>query len=155
MTEEQFIFLKKQIKEDVTITDENVVQKSGDVPFIYQKYLDLFITELKSFKIIKNRKERLYANLYHHLKFDVNFKLDSKSEIETSIHGEYEPEDDKDTKGILLRDKQNEYDEVLRQFNWGSIVVKYLEDALKNVSNMSFNISNYLKLKQFFNGGEK
>ena len=136
MNQADFTKLKVAISKDLEIkTDSVALAKSANVPYIYQKYLDIFIKEVRLHKKLKRDKEKMYKNKYDYYRFSYNHALTAK-EIDIFINGD------------------DNYDELCRQYNWSSIIIEYLELTLKNISNLSFNISNRIKLRQFLNGGE-
>lgn len=134
MTEEKFIKLKKVVMNDVKITEDNLLEKAKKIPFIYHRYLDLFIAETKKLKSLKIETEKLYAKKYHKFKFEHDFALNNKGEIDVYINGD------------------DEYYEMKRKYNWQIIVVKYLEETLENINRMSFAVNNTIKLKEFYSG---
>ncbi|MEM4260971.1 MAG: recombination mediator protein UvsY [Candidatus Woesearchaeota archaeon] len=134
MTLEDLEKLKKIASEDLKITEDNLAKKSLDIPILYHKYLDIFINELKQLKQLSLDKDKLYGKLYHHYKFESNYSLDTKNEIEVYVKG------------------NDEYYIKALAYYQQEIVVKYLESILDAFTKMGFNIKNHIEFKKFLAG---
>jgi len=134
MTLEQLEKLKVKVNNDLQLTDANVLDKSLNLPILYQKYLDVFISQMRVFKNLERDKQNMYSKKYHHYKFEGDFQLDSKGEIETYINGD------------------DDYDELLRKYNVQALVIEYLENVLDNIKKLTFTIKNYVTFKMFLSG---
>ncbi len=134
MKVEEFKRLKDEIETMLTITPDNIMSKSIALPKFYNTCLLHFITEKKALKILNNSLAKLYAKLYHHYKFEGNFKLDTKKEIETYVEGD----DSYLEKKLEVQNLEN--------------VVEYLEQSLSLFNRVGFSIGHYIELLKIKNG---
>lgn len=131
LNENTFRKLKQKVIKDLEFNDDNVLEKSTKIPTYYQRYLELFIDEMKELKKINLKVDTKYGELYKYYKYEDNRTWDNKAEIVSQINTNQEYND--------LRKEQ-----VKREF-----VVKYLEEVLDNIKRMSFSIKNFIDLKKF------
>ncbi len=133
MDKQNFARLKEMTDKELVINVDNVMEKSLSLPNTYQKYLKIYIVELRKFKEIKSKVKWKYGKLYHHYSWDVDFKLDKKNEIEAEING------------------NDEYYDLVKLLDDQTIVVDFIEKFLDQLKTAGFAIKNYLeilKLKQ-------
>jgi hypothetical protein len=133
MTLEQLEELKKIANEDLKLDSDNIEKKTLQLSTIYQRYLEIYIKEIRQLKKLSLDKDKLYGELYKHYKFVDDYKWDTKSEIDSMVKS-----DDKYYKIAL--DMSNE-----------EAVVSYLEQLLSNIKSVGYSIKNYVdfaKLKQ-------
>ena len=129
-----FETLKSQIREDIKLTERNVLQKSIDFASIYQKYLEIFTTELSKLKSLQITLDKNYGELLHHYKFTYEFKLNSASEIEAHVKSD------------------QKYITNLELYNTQENLVKFLEKTLSNISAMQYSIKNIIEYKKLVSG---
>ncbi|HON83022.1 MAG TPA: recombination mediator protein UvsY [Caldisericia bacterium] len=126
MKKEDFEFLKEDLREFLTITEDNYISKNFKLISMYQKYLEIYIRELRSFKILLGNLDSLKAELHHFYKFKYEYKLSSLSEIETAING------------------NKEYIKLSREINEQENYIKFLEMSLKSIKDCHYVIKNYI-----------
>jgi len=134
MEDDKFRALQAKVNKDLTITQDNVMQKSLDLSKLYTEYSRRYYTQVGILKNINIEKVKLYKKLYHYYKFDGDFRLDTKKEVEIYVLA--------DTEYCQLRldwDKQ-------------SIIVEFLEKTLANIQRASFTIRDYIELQKFKKG---
>ena len=134
MSDEEFKKLQIIAKRDTDINQDNVMEKSLEMTKLYTTYSRKYATQLGKLKNINIEKAKLYKKLYHHYKFDGDFRLDTKKEIEGYVFGDTDY-----TELRLLADKQ-------------TIIVDFLEKTLGNIQRASFNIRDYIELQKFKKG---
>ena len=135
MTDEKFQDLKKFTKKQLNLTTDNVMEKSLMFNNLFIHYQNLYVSERRKLKDINNTMKKTYAELYHHYKFgEFDFKLDSKTEIETYVFG-----DDKYYNLKLQYDKQ-------------SLQVEYIKSTMDQIQKTSFQIGHYIDLLKIKNG---
>jgi hypothetical protein len=128
MDQESFEKLKKHTIDKLRLTEETLEQQSLRIPQVYQNYLTLYIEEIKTYKDLLSEKDKLYGVLFNDMKFNTNKELKTKSEIEPFIWA-------------------NEgYYKMCLRINDQEIQVKYLEETLSTLKNMSYHISNAITL---------
>jgi hypothetical protein len=133
MTLEQLEELKKIANEDLKLDSDNIEKKTLQLSTIYQRYLEIYIKEIRQLKKLSLDKDKLYGELYKHYKFVDDYKWDTKSEIDSMVKS-----DDKYYKMALENSNQE-------------AVVSYLEQLLSNIKSVGYSIKNYVdfaKLKQ-------
>jgi len=140
MTIEQLKTLKQIVKKDMTIDpkDPHIMEVLCDSTLhhskLYHRYVDLFTVESRKLKKLKADKVKKYGELYHHYKFEGDFKLDTKGEIDAYIGA------------------NKEYYDLILKFNDQEIVCQFLDKTLDNINNMKWNVKNYLEYKKFLSG---
>jgi hypothetical protein len=134
MNQKQLNDIKKELEDDVLITDDNVVEKSRRVPHMYQKYLSIYIREAMELKKMKSELDEFYGLAFGKLLTGPR-KL-NKGEIEYFINGD------------------SEYGRRRRAMEFQEQVCLFLENSVQNVKNLSFNLKNYIDLKIYLQGGK-
>lgn len=134
MTLEELNKIKKEIEKDVDITDINVLDKSLEIPKIFQKYLSFYIRESTKCKTMKIELEQMYGKKIQEIKKDVGYKLNVV-----------------ETEGFVNSDEK--YTQLRKDYVIQEAVCKFLEESIISIKNMSFNIKNYVELKIFLGGG--
>jgi len=130
-----FKALMKKLDLELTLTEENLIEKSKKLPMLYNEYLDIFSKELRSLKKLSADKHKKFGELYKHFKYFDNHNWETKGEIETQI---------------LAHD---EYYALVVEFNEQETMVKQLEMALENIKRTSFQIKNIIEYKKFVEVG--
>lgn len=129
-----FVRLKKQVAKDLQINNENVLQKSLELPSLFTRYLNI-LTNL-SYKLNRKKKEQssLFHKLYHYYKFEYKYELRNKGEIEAYIHG------------------NKDYISISNVVEDLELMCEFLEKTLANIRQISFTIKNYVELRRFESG---
>jgi len=126
--------LKKQIEEDLEITEKNLLSKNFEITRLFNKYNLMYISILKKYKKIKNELNLLYKQKYHYYKFDFNYGLSSKAEIDLYVKGD----NDYIKKSDIVDDCY--------------IKLKMIENTLEEIKNVRYHVSNIIKIKTFMSG---
>ena len=125
--------LRKEISDFLIITEENVLHKNLEIPSFYHRMLSIFIAETQKYQKLKLELEFEFGKLW-----DLNKKssaYDYKiSELEYIINS--------DVNYNKLRIK------AMNQ----KIIAEYMENAIKCISQMSYNINNYKEIKKHLDG---
>lgn len=131
LNEKTFKKLQQKVVKDLDFNDENVLEKSTRIPTFYQRYLELYIDEIRKLKNVSISLDTKYGELYKYYKYEDNHTWDNKAEIVSQINTNEDYN--------VLKQEQ-----IKREF-----VVKYLEEVLDNIKRMSFSIKNFIDLKKF------
>lgn len=131
---EVFNKLKKMADKEVRFTEETALIKTTEVPNLYQKYLDIYIVELRTLKDMKTNLAQTYGVKYDYFKNGHTHNWTGKAEIETQIFA------DKVYHQQRIDANKQEY------------MVEYLEGVLDNVKRLSFSLKNYIDMKKFQTG---
>jgi len=134
MDDKTFNKLKQLATKEIQFTEETAAYMSTRVPNLYQKYLDIYVNELRELKKTGTEIENMYGVLYKKTKHHSQYEWGSKSEIESQINT--------DPAYHALRIKANEQE----------YIVKYLEGVLDNIKRLSFSIKNYIDIQKFRTG---
>ena len=135
MTIEELNILKKKASLDLTITEKNALQKTLEIPNLYQIYLSYFIKESMDLKKMKVNLERMYGEKFKYYKEDYGREL-NRGEIEHYI------------------DADKEYHEKNQEYQFQELVCKYLEEITQRMKSLSFDLKNFIDLKTFLGGGK-
>lgn len=131
MDDKTFNRLKQLAEKEIQFNEETALEMSTRVPNLYQKYLDIYVSELREYKIVTANMEKLHGELYKKLKYKDQYEWANKGEIETQINCE--------PNYHAMRVKANEQE----------YIVKYLEGVLDNIKRLSFSIKNYVDIQKF------
>jgi hypothetical protein len=134
MDNDTFERLKKIAESEVKFDDKDAAASAQRVPNLYQRYLDIYVSELRDFKLKKIELDKKYGELYKATKFHDSYEWASKSEIDSQIYA------NKDYHALRVYINQQEH------------VVKYLESVLDNIKRLSFSIKNWVDIKKFEHG---
>jgi len=134
MTPEDFKKLKKLVEKDLKWEKETAQDKEIQLSGLYAKYLDAFITQANIRRKLELKRERLFGKLYHKYKFEFQFQLDSKSEVESYIKSD------------------EEYYEASLELVNQQMITDYLEEVLKEINTIGFNIKDYIELEKLKRG---
>ena len=126
--------LKAIADKEVRFTEETALVKTTEVPNLYQKYLDIYIVELRILKDMKTNLAQIYGVKYDYFKHGHTHTWSGKAEIETQIFA------DAAYHKKRIEANQQEY------------MVEYLEGVLDNVKRLSFSLKNYIDMKKFQTG---
>lgn len=128
---QQFKKLKVLAEKDIQFDEKNVLELSERVPNLFQKYLDVYVEELKILKDMEINREKKYGELYKHFKHKDQYEWSQKGEIESQINS------DPNYYKLKMQIAQQEF------------MVKYLENVLDNIKRLSFSIKNWIEIKKF------
>jgi hypothetical protein len=131
MTEEMFKRLKKQAMSDLRFNEENALEMAMKIPNLYQRYLDVYIDEMRKLKELNVSVDEKYGELYKYFKYEDNKAWSNKGDIDSQINS------------------NKEYCSLKRESIKLEFVVKYLEEVLDNIKRMSFSVKNYIDLQKF------
>ena len=126
--------LKVLAEKEIQFNEKNALEISVQVPNLFQKYLDIYIEELKTLNMFEIGREKKYGELYKHFKHKDQYEWTQKGEIESQINS------DPSYYAIKIQIVQQEY------------VVKYLENVLDNVKRLSYTIKNWIEIRKFQSG---
>lgn len=133
MKKESLNQLKTHITNTLTLTKENVHQKTLELSNLHDNVLKLYVKEMKTLKRLKAERDQLYGKLYHKFKFNFDYELGPKNEVEAYIFAE----DEFHEKRIDIQEQET--------------IVEYLSGVMDNIKNTSFQIKAYvdmLKIQQ-------
>ena len=133
-SDDKIILLKKRIDKDIELTEDNIKQKILELPVLFTKYKKLHLDQEEILNNINTEISKTRKKLYHHYKFDYDFKLDSASEIKNYVDGDNEM-----CNLNFLYDKQNK-------------IVKLLDATVSNITKLSYLIRSYVDLEKLRNG---
>jgi len=134
MKSESFQKLKAKVESELKITPENVEQKSLQLSNFHTQCLQLFVKELSILKKKLLDKDKIYGELYHKYKYNFDYQLDTKGEVEAYIKA-----DDK-------------YYQIALECAQQEVQVKYLEDTCLQINNLGFRIKNFIDLRKIDKG---
>ena len=136
LSEEQMKEISNEINEFVDLTERNVTERSLSVPNMYNRILKIYTGLVAEMEALQIEHSRVVGNLYQDYREyrKTNREL-SKAEIE-----EYYIKADDNV--IKIKKKM--------------AIVKsqsvYLENVLKNLNKMGFDIKNFIEIKKFYSG---
>ena len=130
MKSESFQKLKRKVEEELKLTDENVMAKSIQLSNFHNQIRSLYVKELHILKNKAAEKDKIYGELYHKYKYNFDYTLDTKGEVEAYIKSD------------------DIYYQTALQYAQQEIQVKYLEETLNHINNMGFRIKNYIDLQK-------
>lgn len=131
MDERTFNKLKLLAEKEIQFTEETVAYMSTRVPNLYQKYLDIYINELREYKSVNTEMEKMYGEIYKQVKHHDGYEWGNRNEIDSQVNTK--------PKYHALRIKANEQE----------YIVKYLEGVLDNIKRLSFSIKNFIDIQKF------
>lgn len=127
--------LYQMVYNDTKLTDDNMMDKSMELPRYATKYTIMLTEQEKILKGMKIDLDKIIQERHHYYRFgDYEFRLDTKSEIATYIDG-----DDK----VITHKKMISFQEA---------VVDYLKATVSNISKTGFFIKSYIDLYKMKNG---
>lgn len=130
MKTESYQKLKQKVEEELQLTDENVEAKSLQLSNFHNKIRNLFTKELEILKHKLIQRDKVYGELYHKYKYNFDYQLDTKGEVEAYIKSD------------------NKYYQIAIECANQEVQVKYLEETLVHINNMGFKIKNFIDLKK-------
>lgn len=129
--------LMQMSKEDLEVTKENISDKSIKYSSIYHKYVKMKYHQDIEFSKLKIEREKVYGDLFHAYKFENKsggYDLSTKTEIDIYV------KKDPDFQKINLKYLKQE------------ALLKFLEQTVENVKNMSYSFKNYVDIEKFQQG---
>lgn len=134
MTLQELNRLKSIVETELKYTDDNISEKLLNWPYLFHKYLDLYLKEKRELDKLDSDKKKLYAKKYDFYKFGRNIHLDSAKEIDLYVNGD------------------EEYDHVCLLYNQQEIIVNYFVELLDMIKKTTFAMQSYVKLREFLAG---
>lgn len=134
MNNEEFLKIRKQIDLEFVTTPDNFKEQLRQAPLRATKYQHVYIQEKRILDSLKIKLKKIYKELYKHYRWDNDYQLDTKKEIEIYIEG-----DDK-------------YLDILSDYQEHEIRVKYFEEQIKLFRSMSFWYNVYVKYLELQEG---
>lgn len=133
MTLDELNKLKKEATEDLSITEQNALEKTLEVPQLFQRYLSLFLRESLILKKMRVNLDKLYGQRFRYYREDYGRELRA-GEIEHFINSE------------------EEYHKKNLEYQTQEAICKYLEDTTQKMKNLSFDLKNFIDLRSFLGG---
>jgi len=106
------------------------MEKSIQLSNLYSKTLQIYSKELRILKMKKVDMEKTFGELYHKYKFNFDYQLDTKAEVENYIKSD------------------DIYYKLALEYAQQEVQVNFLEQTLGHINNMGFRIKNYIDLKK-------
>lgn len=125
--------IKKEAEADLKIDHDNLDTASLEVPQKYQKYLDYFRQFSLAYKKKEEEKNVKYRELYEYYRDHYSVRL-KNTEIEYYVKSE------------------EDYIKINQDLNKLKSYIEYIEGILKQLSQMSFHISNAIAYRKFKEG---
>ncbi len=133
MTKEEFGYLQESADKYLTITKENIFDKSVSLSTFYSKCLSLYSHELIIYKNMNTEKENRYSKLYIKHK-NSNADRRNKSDVEPYIFSD------------------EEYYHFLKQLNDQEVMVNHIESLLDFIKKMTYHITNLVTMMKMERG---
>jgi len=130
MNQSDFQKLKSFFELELKITEQNIMEKSIQLSNLYSKTLQIYSKELRILKMKKVDMEKTFGELYHKYKFNFDYQLDTKAEVENYIKSD------------------DIYYKLALEYAQQEVQVNFLEQTLGHINNMGFRIKNYIDLKK-------
>lgn len=136
MNKEEFKKLKEEFEIFTTITPDNIMKKSIEIPKIHSKYLNIYMKEKKELKNINTNIDTLIGKLHHKYMHsgDFQYHLSSLKEVDRYIYGD------------------KEYEKIKLKHDTQSLIVECIEERLQLLKKMGFYINNYIDFKKMQQG---
>ena len=126
--------IKLIIEDELKFDSGTILEKNRNIPKMYHMYLDIFLAENREYKKLVAQRDSLYAKKYHYFKYDYDYKLDSKGEIDLFIKGD------------------DEYNKLNLKVETQKLHAEFFEKTLDNIRTLSFSIKNHIEFKKFLAG---
>ena len=132
MTEDNFNAIKLRSQRDLIIDENNVLETCLNLGKMYNNYLIVYSTEIRTLKDMNIELDKRYGDLYHKYKYgkEFDYALNNKGEVDVYINND------------------PSYYEYNKFVKFQEVVVKFLEYHLECLSKMSYTIKNYIELKK-------
>jgi len=131
---ETFRKLKKKAEEEIKFDPKNVESLCVDNSSLYQKYLDIYSTELLTLKQMKIMYDSRFGVAYKEVKYKDGYDWSKKGEVENQIN----------TREDIL--------ELRNKMAVQEVIVEYLQNVLENIKKLSFSVKNYIDYKKVMMG---
>lgn len=130
MTEnEKLKKLADKLEEDTTFNEElldnTIIKMSGKIA----KWQALYGRKLWEFEELDLKRGKVYKELFYYYKFEFELQLDKK-ELETFIKSD------------------EKYITIMKELKEIEVILKFIEEALKNLNNFNWNIRNWIEYKK-------
>jgi hypothetical protein len=126
--------LFKEIEQDLTISFENLHEKTYKIPNYHSKYLKLYFEQKRILNKCNEELGKLYKNKYYYYTEQYEYKLDTTKEINFHIYS-----DEEYSKANLKTENQK-------------LLVDCLERTLKRVQFLSKDVSNIQEQLKYMQG---
>lgn len=136
MTEDNFTILKRLAIKEISFSEniEEALVKASRLPNLYQKYLDVYISECRELNDLTLQLEKLYGERLEDIKTTSRIAWKNKEETDSQI-------------------VRNEvYSDLRVSKEKQAIIVQYLQETLSNINRMGFAIKNFIDIKKFMAG---
>lgn len=134
MTLKELGEFKKQVEKETHIDADNVHEMTLKILNIRMRYLDKYSEEKQKLKAIDLEMSKQYSRLYEHYKFNGNYKLDTKSEVEAFIKGDAE------------------YHRLRIKYEAQELAVDYLHLVCSTIEKYGYYIKSHIDFMQLKNG---
>lgn len=134
MTLEDFKKLKKYIHEQIKWDEDNLLEMEQKLSVLYQEVQDVLTNQRLLYENLLLEKDQIYGKLYESFKFESVRQWDTKNEIDSQIKSNHK------------------YYEKALECNQLAVIVEYLENTLKNISSIGYQIRDFIKYKIFQSG---
>jgi hypothetical protein len=141
MIKEDFEKLKIYVETEFKLTESNVLQKSLQISNLLYELTSIYSKESKLLKIQQIEKDKFYGELYRYYRYGEmkgrpNFQqsLSTKSEIDPYIESD------------------ELYYKIALEVAGQEVIVNYLEQIVKSINSLGYNIKNYIDLQKFNKG---
>ena len=123
-----------ELDKDLELNSADLQMKLFQVPLLYRKWQRIYFKYKKQLNKKVKELDALYKRKYYEIK-DGDRLLDNAKEINFNIIAD------------------NEYSKLRLETETLKDMVEILEDTVKRISRMSFDIKNLIEWQQFLNGG--
>lgn len=134
MMMDDFKKLKKVVEKDLKWSRDTAQDKEVQLSTLYSKYLEVYIGQAYIRRKLELKKDKIYGKLYHKYKFDFEFQLDTKAEVESYIKAD------------------DEYYKIALEVANQQMITNYIEEVLKEINTIGFNIKDYIELEKLKRG---
>lgn len=131
---ETFKKLKTMAEKEIKFDPKNIENLCSENSSLYQKYLDIYSTELLELKKLKLEYDEKYGNEFKQVKYYDKHEWGNKAEVDSQIN----------TKKDIL--------EIRNKLAVEEVIVDYLQNVLENIKRLSFSIKNYIDYKKVMMG---
>ena len=136
MTLDNFKKFQSTIDKSIKWNEETIFEMETKLGKLYQDVLNLLFAERVIYENMITEKNELYGKFLHDVKFSIKsqYKYDTKAEIDSQIN------------------REPEYKKLCIDLNLQGAMIEYMDNTLKNISSISYQIRDYIKWKMFKSG---
>mgnify|MGYP003133952199 CR=1 FL=1 len=136
--------LQKMWGEDSKIDPDNLHTESLNIPVLHAKYYDLYNTLM----LLRKKAEQQRRNIRHERYEYYSGKADPEVYVESPFPKKIR---DKDTMAKYL-DADEKLSGVSLKIEYYDVMLKYIEEILKQITNRTYQIKNALEFMRFTSG---